>query len=266
MGRVCLGLTAALLLVSCRQDNPEPVPAETPTPTESASATPLPASGARAVAEETGDFLFEYSYPEEAGDIPELAALLGDRLDEVRADIAAQSAAGREAAHDDGFPFNKYSSSTAWQVVANTPRFLSLSSNIESYTGGAHGNYGFGALVWDREAGKALEPEGFFTSLDALDDILAETFCEQLNAERAKRRRQPVEEGSEEMFDACVPLSDTTILLGSAGGKAFNRIGVQVGPYVAGPYAEGSFEFTFPVTPAMLEVVKEEYRSAFAVR
>lgn len=266
MGRVCLGLAAAMLLVSCRQDDPEPAPQETPTPTESASATPVPASGARAVVEETGDFLFEYSYPEEAGNIPELAALLGDRLDAVRADIAAQSAAGREAAHDDGFPFNKYSSSTEWKVVADTPRFLSLSSTIESYTGGAHGNYGFDALVWDREAGEALEPEDVFTSLDALDEVLAETFCEQLNTERAKRRDQPVAEGSDDMFDKCVPLSDVTLLLGSAGGRAFNRIGVQVGPYVAGPYAEGSFEFTFPVTPEVLEVVKEDYRSAFAAR
>lgn len=266
MGRVCLGLAAALLLVSCRQDAPEPAPQETPTPTESASATPVPASGARAVVEETGDFLFKYSYPEEAGDIPELAALLGKDLDEMRAEIAAQSAAGREAAHDDGFPFNKYSSGTEWKVVADTPRFLSLSSVFDSYDGGAHGMYGYGALVWDKEASAALQPADFFTSIDALDDVLGESFCNQLNAERAKRRGQPVEEGSDDIFDVCVPLSDTTLLLGSAGGKAFNRIGVQIGPYVAGPYAEGSFEFTFPVNAAVLEVVKEDYRSAFAAR
>lgn len=266
MGRVCLGLVAAMLLVSCQQDDSKPASQEAPAPTESASAAPVPASGARAVAEETGDFLFEYSYPEEAGAIPELAAMLGDRLDAVRADIATQSAAGREVAHDDGFPFNKYSSSTAWQVVADTPRFLSLSSAYESYSGGAHGNYGFGALVWDKEAGRALAPRDFFTSLDALDDVLEKVLCNKLNGERAKRRGQPVEEGSDDIFDACVPLSDTTLLLGSSSGKAFNRIGVQVGPYVAGPFAEGSFEFTFPVTAEVLEVVKEDYRSSFAVR
>ncbi len=266
MGRVCLGMAAVLLLVSCRQDDPPAVPDEVPTPTKSASATPVPVSGARAVVEETGDFLFEYSYPEEAGNIPELAARLGDRLDASRAEIAAQSAEAREIAHDDGFPFNKYSISTTWEVVADTPRFLSLSSSFESYTGGAHGIYGYDTLVWDREAGRAMEPADFFTSLDALDQVLAEQFCETLNAERAKRRGEAVEEGSEDMFDQCVPLSDTTVLLGSSGGTVFDRIGIQVGPYVAGPYAEGSFEFTFPVTPAVMEVVKEDYRSAFAAR
>ncbi len=222
--------------------------------------------GARSVAEETDDFLFEYAYPAEAGNIPELAELLSARLATGRAELAAQSAEAREAAHDDGFPFNKYSSSTKWSVVADTPRFLSLSSAHESYTGGAHGIYGFGSLVWDREAGRAMQPDDFFTSLDALDEVLAGRFCEQLNGERARRRGEQVADGSDDMFDQCVPLRETTVLLGSSNGRAFNRIGVQIGPYVAGPYAEGSFEFTFPVTPAVLEVVKEDYRSAFAAR
>ncbi len=36
-------------------------------------------------------------------------------------------------------------------------------------------------------------------------------------------------------------------------------------PYVAGAYAEGDFEFTLPVSPAMLRAVKPDYRDAFAL-
>ena len=266
MGRVCLFFAAALLLASCREDVPQQAPSPQATETGLETPAPVVVLGARTVSEETDDFVFDYAYPADPGHIPELAELLGRRLDAARAEIAGQSADAREAAHEDGFPFNKFSSGTKWQVVADTPGFLSLSSSMTSYTGGAHGIYGYDALVWDRENAVPLEPDDFFTSLDALDDVLSGPFCEVLNRERAVRRGEAVEEGSQDMFDLCVPLRDTTLLLGSSSGQAFNRIGVQIGPYVAGPYAEGSYEFTFPVTAQVLDVVKDDYRSAFAVR
>lgn len=270
MGRVCLIFAAGLLLASCRQDAEPAAPEASPTPEPSESAAVDPAAvvivGARSVSEETDDFLFEYAYPAEAGNIPELAALLAVRLDQARAELATQSADAREAAHEDGFPFNKFSSGTKWQVVADTPAFLSLSANMTSYTGGAHGLFGFDTLVWNKEAAAALVPEDFFSSMEVLDAVLAEPFCDLLNRERAVRRGTAVDAQSTDMFDQCVPLKDTNVLLGSSRGEAFDRIGVQIGPYVAGPYAEGSFEFTFPVNAQVLEVVREEYRTAFAAR
>lgn len=259
---VCLGMTAAVALASCQEEAPAPEP--TPEPTATASATAEPASGARTVAEETDDFLFEYSYPAEAGNVPELAALLNARLERVRTGLVRESRVGREAARDNGFPFNKYSTGIAWSVVADTPRFLSLSASITSYSGGAHGNAGFDALVWDREADTAVEPMDFFTSAQALEEAIGTELCELLDRERAVRR------GGEDLggdtFSECVPVTDTTVLLGSTNGRAFNRLGVLMGPYVAGPYAEGSYEFTVPVDGEVLEAVKEEYRSAFAAR
>jgi hypothetical protein len=41
---------------------------------------------------------------------------------------------------------------------------------------------------------------------------------------------------------------------------------VLVAPYNAGPYAEGSYEVTVPVTPEILALVKAEYRDSFAVK
>ena len=261
---VCLGMAGAILLVSCREEAPAPDPAPTTPPVATASATATPVSGARTVEEETDDFLFEYAYPAEAGNIPALAALLDARLVRVREGLARDSRQAREDARDNGFPFNKYSTGIGWSVVADTPRFLSLSAAISSYSGGAHGNAGFDALVWDKEAGRALEPGAFFASTDALDAAIGPRLCDLLQRERAVRRGGEAASGG--IFDECVPLTDTTVLLGSTNGRVFNRIGVLMGPYVAGPYAEGTYEFTIPVDAAVLDVVRDEYQSAFASR
>jgi hypothetical protein len=226
----------------------------------------VPGGGARQVSEETDTFLFEYSYPKTAGDIPELAAWLDARLTRSRAELARTAAEGRDAARDDGFPYNKYSRSAEWEVVADIPGWLSMSALLSEYTGGAHPNYAYDALVWDKEGKRALEPIALFTSPAALDAALGGQLCEALNAERAKRRGAPVPEGSQEIFESCVKVDETNLLLGSRRGRAFDRIGVQIAPYLAGPYAEGSYELTFAMTDELLATVKPEYRQAFAAR
>ena len=260
----------ALLLAGCDMfagspdPQPSPSPTATPVATPSPTGTQVPTGGARQVREETDTFLFEYSYPQEAGEIEALAEWLDDRLDTQRQRLAANAARGREQARDNGFPFNKYSSGTAWEVVADIPGWLSMSADLDSYTGGAHPNYGFDTIVWDKDDAVTLEPIAFFTSAEALDGVLGEKLCDVLNAEREKRRGMPVEEGSDDTFDACVKPDETNLLLGSTGGEAFDRIGIQIAPYLAGPYAEGSYEFDFPVDQELLAIVRPEYREAFA--
>ncbi|MEO5706052.1 MAG: DUF4163 domain-containing protein [Alteraurantiacibacter sp.] len=274
MRKVCTGMAICLALAACDPSQPNPDASATPAPLPSASASAtLHASGARSVEEETDDFIFSYAYPAEAGNIPKLATLLDGRLERLRVQLVEQSAQGRDAARGNGFPFNKYSSSVEWQVVADTPRFLSLSAELTSYTGGAHGNYGYDSLVWDKTSGRALQVGEFFTSIAALEDVVGERLCELLDAERAKRRGDNASDEAtataaapDDPFNSCVPLSDTTLLLGSTNGRTFNRVGVQIGPYVAGPYAEGSWEFTLPVDAAVMGVVMPEFRDAFTAR
>lgn len=272
MRRITLVLVPALLVAGCdvfgEGTGPEPSPTpDMPTPSASeSSATPVPVGGARQVSEETDTFLFEFSYPQAAGEVPELAAWLDLRLDRQRQALASEASEGREQARDNGFPFNAYSSTTEWEVVADLPRWLSLSANLSSYQGGAHPNYGFDAVVWDKENGIALEPIAFFTSPRALDEALGERLCDALNEERAERRGEPVEEGSDDIFDVCIKPDETNLILGSANGAAFNRIGIQIAPYLAGPYAEGTYEFTFNLDEDLLEIVRPEYREAFAAR
>jgi hypothetical protein len=140
-------------LTACPSRTPDPEPTATPTPTPTASASASATSnGARSVSEETDDFLFEYSYPAEAGRIPELATLLDVQLAEQREDLANEAGEARREAREDGFPYNKHSYSAEWKVVTETPDFLSLSNDISTFSGGAHGNYTVESLVWDKKA------------------------------------------------------------------------------------------------------------------
>lgn len=216
--------------------------------------------------EETDLFLFEYSYPQAPGDSTALAAWLDTKLEDERETLVAQATRGQRQARSNGFPFNKYSSRTDWEVVAYLPDFMSLSADYSTYRGGAHPNYGFDAMVWDKTRAIALEPIAFFTSAAALDEALGEQLCAALNAERERRRGAPIDAASEDGFDACVKPDETNLLLGSQAGAKFDRVGVQIAPYIAGPYAEGDYEFTFDVTPEVLATVRPEYRDAFAAR
>ncbi|KLE33938.1 hypothetical protein AAW00_12080 [Aurantiacibacter luteus] len=242
-----------------------PSPSAAPTPSASAAAT-ASVDGAKQVREETDTFLFEYSWPTEAGEIPALAQWLQTRLDRKREQLANDARRGREAARGNGFPFNQYSSDTKWTVVADIPGWLSMSAELSSYEGGAHGNFGYDTMVWDKTRNVALEPIGFFTSAEALDGVLGERLCEELNAERARRRRDAVPEGTDDLFNACVTPDETNVLLGSESGEKFDRIGIQIAPYIAGPWAEGTYDFSFDVDDDILAIVRPEYREAFAQR
>ena len=68
------------------------------------------------------------------------------------------------------------------------------------------------------------------------------------------------------LFDDCIDPVKSTVILGSSNKRTFDRIGVLVGPYEAGPYAEGDYEVTLPVTQAVLAAVRPEYRAAFSLK
>ena len=223
-------------------------------------------NGARSVAEETDDFLFEYSYPAEAGRIAGLAGLLDNRLDRQRAALAAESEQARREARQEGFPYNKHSYTAEWKVVAELPKWLSLSADVATYTGGAHGNYTVQSVVWDKDNLRLMNAIDLFSSPAALEQAFGDRFCEGLDRLRAERRGEPVPEDSEEMFDQCPGIDELEVLVGSSNGRTFNRLTVYAGPYVAGPYAEGAYEVDLPVTQEVLDAVKPEYREAFSAR
>lgn len=238
-----------------------PVASAAPSAVASAAA---PVAVARSVEESNALYEFEFSYPAAAAAIPALKAALDKALENERSGLAANAKDMRAEAKKEGFPFNPLGSWTAWSVVASLPDWLSLSAEVSSYEGGAHPNHGYDALLWDRKAGKRRAALDLFTSKAALSGAIRQDFCRLLDRERAKKRGAPVKRGSDEPFSDCIDPVESTVILGSAGGKAFDRIGVLIGPYEAGPYVEGGYEVTLPVTAAVLAAVKPEYRGSFA--
>lgn len=250
-------------------------PDATPTATTEASSTPPPAPhstsaqtpvAARSVAEENDAYEFAYAYPAAAGVIPALKTLLDTDLDKARAALISDAKEGQADAKANGYPFHPYSHSVEWQVVTDLSAWLSLSSLIGTYSGGAHPNYAYDAILWDKIANTRRAPSDLFVSRAALSAAIREPFCKQLDRQRAKKRQGLELGGSITEFDACIDPVEQTVILGSSNGTAFDRIGLLVAPYNAGPYAEGSYEVTVPVTQKVLAAVKPDFKAAFVAQ
>ena len=210
---------------------------------------------------------FSYSWPAAVAAEASLVALLTKERDEALTAQKADWAEMLEVETDmpPGASIYNRTDSVEWQSVADTPRFLSLSANGYTYSGGAHGMYGRSSLVWDRAARKAVPAAAMFRSTAALGYAVGGAVCDALDMQREEKRGAPVDREGGAMFDECPAMDDTVVFVASSDGKAFDRLHFYFGPYVAGPYAEGSYEVELPVTASVLDAVKPEYRSAFAM-
>ena len=213
--------------------------------------------------ETTRDYAFDYAFPAAAGQIAPLRAWLEADKARMRSKIARDAASARADAKKDGSDFRRYDASKNWQVVTNTPRFLSLSGDVSSYTGGAHGNSGALSLLWDKRAGRRIEAVSVFGSPAAIQAAFGAPWCAWLRTERTTRTG--TDAGKDDFFK-CPPISDLTLLLGSSNGRKIDRIGLIADQYVAGSYAEGPYETTLPITVAVLRIVQPAYRADFALR
>ncbi len=213
----------------------------------------------------TGSFEFTYAWPAKVTAIAPLA----QRFDEERkAQYAKWKAEWDEAQSSepaDCVSCRSRGYDKEWKIVADLPRWLSLSATVYSYTGGAHGGTVFDALVWDREKGVAVKPIDMFRSAEAIDSATQDAFCNELDKARQRKRGGPVKRTGDPFNDCIAPVANSTIIVGSARNRAFDRVGFLIPAYNAGPYAEGSYEVTLPVTPALLDAVRPEYRRAFHV-
>ena len=277
MSRLPVCLIAVALLAACKSEAPFPAATATAGSAASSAATASASAsratavasasggGASKVEESTDLFEFDYSYPAEAGRIPALKAWLDAERTKSRAQLIEEATAGRADAKGSGFEYHAYALGRAWEKVTETPRFLSLSAQIYDYSGGAHPNHGYDSLLFDKASGQRLAPLDLFASKAAFDAVIRQPFCALLDKERGKRRGEPVVR-DQGMFDDCIKPSEQTVILGSSNGRTFDKVGVLVGPYAAGSYAEGDYEVTLPVTAALLRAVKPEYRAAFSVK
>jgi len=223
----------------------------------------LGATAAPGEAAKTANYTFAYTFPAEAAAIPALRKWLEADRAGTRAQTARDAAEARRDARDSEYPFHAWDTQKTWKVVTTTPRFLSLSLEGYIFTGGAHGTPFSGSLVWDKQRRMRLEPEAIFTSPAALSRAIPD-YCARLKAARARRIAPHVDTSG--TFATCPTLKELTLLLGSTDRQNIDRIGLIADPYIIGSYAEGAYEVTLPVTPAIIAAVKEDYRTAFAVR
>ena len=197
-----------------------------------------PAPKAIAVDETTDVLEYKYSYPAAAAAIPDVASRLND--DAARAKASALKMAGEDqtAAGKNGYPYRRHASQTRWTVKADTPRFLSLIGEIYFYTGGAHGNTGYKALIWDKPADHESGVIATAASPEALNTAISQRFCDALNKARAEKRGEPVVPG-EDSFTRCVDPLKQALVFGSADGKAIDTLLIVIGPYEAGALCRG---------------------------
>ncbi len=232
----------------------------------SAAQPPAPARAARRVKEESRFYSFAYGYPAAAAAIPELKAKLDADLEMQRRELADE--AREDAAHAEAseYRFHPYARSFDWKVVTELPGWLSLSTQVSTYTGGAHPNYWFDAILWDKAANRERDALDLFSSKAALSAAIRRAFCAEIDRQRVRKRGRPLDRAGGGSFDDCLDPVGYTLILGSSDRKAFNRMGVLVPPYEAGPYSEGEYEVTLPVTRAVIAAVKPEFRSSFAIK
>lgn len=237
------------------------------TPTATAFAPASPVSVKTSAARDGGSWEFEYGWPAQVSAQPALARILTAERDQALASEKAEWAGTLADAPPDCTACRSRGYVKRWKVVADIPGYLSLSAQTDTFTGGAHGMYSLQSLVWDKAAKRAVDGAALFASPAALDAALGDRLCAALDAQRAKKRGEPVRPPVEgdAGFSACQRVADATVLIGSSTGRAFDRVGIWFGPYVAGPYAEGAYELNFPIDAAVLRAVKPEYAKAFAV-
>ncbi len=260
-------VSGALLIAGCSEKQPTTaekmkaasVPGAPPGGAEDIAASEAPASNVR----ESNDLIeFSYAYPLEAARIPGLAAWLDNDRDKQREALIEAAKRDKASAAEGDFPYHPHSHLETWKRITDTPRFLSLSAEIDTYMGGAHGMHSFDTLIWDRNAGKRLKPLDLFESGEAFDRAVNDDLC--AGVERAKAAKGIVwSRDPDSPFGKCPSASAQTIWIGSSGGKYLDRMTIAIAPYEIGPYAEGSYTINLPVTAAVVGAVKDGYKRDF---
>lgn len=263
------GLIALLLVAACAPSSDAPVgnAAENEAAARYAdrmAGTPPPAPPSKpfAVKETAGGLEFSYAYPAEAAAVPALVDKFARDMAATKADALKMAMEDSAAAKESGYPFRPHSLETEWSVAADTPRFLALQSQTYVYTGGAHGMTGYDAVLWDKARKQESSVKALMTAPAAFSTAIRDRFCAILDQQRAEKRGAPVVRGDDD-FTQCIDPMEQVLVPTSKDGKLIDGVTVVVGPYSAGPYAEGSYEVALPVDAAMRDAIKPDYRDAF---
>jgi Deacetylase PdaC len=208
---------------------------------------------------------FEFSYPVEMKRIPKLR----DQLEKQKAAALAEiKTLGADWVKDEPERSKEASIEvqTHWKIAANLPDFLSLTADGYSYSGGAHGISGRTSFVWDKKAGKLIDPSDMFVGAPTFDAVLQTRYCDALDIKRSEKRDGEKVDRSktDDWMQACPAPSNFRLILGSSNRKTFNRMAIYAGPYDVGPYSEGDYEIDLPVTADVIAMVRPQFQKSFS--
>lgn len=205
---------------------------------------------------------FRYQWPSQASAIPALRRQLIAQMHHDRSRYTRMAEVDRRERGDKEFPFFPYSFSRVLHFAGQSGRLVSFADERITFTGGAHGNPSTKALLWDRSLRDAVSFRGLFAR--SPKSILQPGYCKQLAAQRRQKT------GTENVFsiwEQCPdPLKQSVIPEDKDHDGRFDSINVTANPYEVGSYAEGYYIVMLPVTPALINALKPQYRSSFEVQ
>jgi hypothetical protein len=226
------------------------------------AAKPAPVAKSFAFEEQTELYGLKYSWSAEAAAIPQLAERFTRDMKQAKTELIADTKEDRDERLRRGFEFLPYETQVSYDTAGQSDRLLSLEEAIYSFTGGAHGSSGSATVLWDRKLAREVSIGDLLLPGTSWTGAIRQPFCSLLNREREEKRGEPVKPG--DLFGDCPKYEDVTVLLADEDKNGrFDHIEVIADQYVAGPYAEGPYEIGLPITAAMIERLKPDYRPSF---
>ena len=241
-----LSAAVAATLAGCNRDQDEPkAPAASSDP--DALVTPADAAAPPGYESKTPYADVKLTLPDALKAHPDLhARLYAEEVRKLRQ--FAEGAQGELTEAGAATDRPKYENTVTVTAAAETGKLFSLKRTAFDYSGGAHPNTLSSGVLWDKALKRQIGLADLFrksADLTALDQAL----CSALNT--AKRARVP--DGASITFGskpfACPRAASTAFVLtpGTTSGKAAG-LTFLIGPYQAGPYAEGGYEIAIPTT------------------
>lgn len=204
---------------------------------------------------------FTYGWPVEAAAISRLDRKFRTQMAKSYREAIENALDDQAIARQQKRPYNKDFFLMEWSTAGRTSRLLSLQGQLSTYTGGAHPNTSYNALLWDRRLGKEVSVGALLTGRANLAAVMRPAYCKALDVERLKRRRGEKIGGE---FDQCPKFTDLAIAPSDPNRTGrLDTIDFVASPYVAGPYAEGQYEISLPVTAKLIAALRPEYRASF---
>lgn len=205
---------------------------------------------------------FSYEYPSDAATVTALSQRFRAEANKAFKQAMANARGDQKLAHEQKRDYNPEFYSKVWTTAGQTARLLSLQFQLGTFTGGAHPNTSYGALLWDHELKQEISVDSLFRQRGSFPALTRNSYCHALNRERMKRREGERLDLPE--FNECPKYSDLAISpLDKNKNGRFDTIMFVASPYTVGPYAEGEYEISLPITSQLIAGIKPDYRNSF---